>query len=139
MLETVNSSVQTIASGQVAQLGSVKILTGNTVSAGSTSFRLNRSGFFPVKVTGSIGGLTNTAVRVALVNNTTNVAEQGGLVDIAGLTAGGTQTIPFSIDTLVQVPSGCGCVQNMKLMSIYNLSAEPITISNLNVVVTKVS
>lgn len=139
MLEVVNSAIQTILATASAQLGAVKIQTGNCESADAASFRLNRPGFYLVNITGSIGGLTNTAVRLALVNNTTNVVEQGGIVDIDGLTAGGTQTIPFSINTIVQVPRGCGCVQNAKSMSVRNLSAAPITVRNINTVITRLA
>lgn len=139
MLQVVNSAIQTILAAASAQLGAIKIQTGNCESVGATSFMLNKPGFYLVNVTGSIGGLTNTGVRLALVNNTTNAIEQGGTVDIEGLTAGGTQTIPFSINTVVQVPKGCGCVHNAKSMSIRNLSNTPITVRNINTVVTRLA
>lgn len=139
MLELINSGIQTVAPNANAQVGAVKIQTGCTVSNGATSIRLNKSGFYLVNIEGSVGGLTNTDVNLSIVNNTTNNVEQGGQLIINGLTAGGTQTIPFSINTIVQVPNSCNCVQNMKVLVLRNLSTADITITNLNIVVTKLA
>lgn len=139
MVEIVNSALQTVASATNALLGAIKIQTGNCVDVGATSLRLNRPGFYLVTVTGSIGNLTNTAVNLGLVNNTTGIEEPGGSVQLAGLTAGATDTRSFSITTVIQVPKGCGCVQNAKSISLRNFSVAPITITNLNTVVTRLA
>lgn len=139
MIELVNNPIQTVEPNSNVALGALKIQTGNCVSVGSESFRLNRSGFYLVNITGSIGGLTNTAVNLSVVNNTTGIAEQGGSVIIDGITAGGTQTIPFSINTIVQVQNSCTCVQNQKVLVLKNLSDAAITITNINTVVTRLA
>ena len=138
MVNSYTNTPQTIAANDLLSFSVNDILTGCTVlhSSGSTSFKLNRPGFYYVSFTGvgAITGATAGAITVNLLRNGTVVPGATSTQESASAT--GTRTVNFS--KIIQVLPSCCAVNNTTTLAFQNAGLET-TFSNVNVVITKLA
>jgi hypothetical protein len=137
MLELVNSVNQTISSGGSVNLGDIKIKTNCEASVtSSTTLNIREPGLYRVSVLGNIGAAA-TQATLSLVDTSTNIVEPGGTAGFSGTSLTNTLTFPFSIEVVVQVRPSCAVINNTRHFKLVNGGTSSITISNLNVIVTR--
>ena len=138
MVNSYTNAPQTVTTNDLLSFAINDVLTGCTVlhSAGSTSFKLNRPGFYYVSFTGTgaITGATAGAITVNLLRN--GVAVPGATSTQESASATDTRTVNFS--KIIQVLPSCCAVNNATTLTFQNTGLES-TFSNVNVVITKLA
>lgn len=138
MIESYTNTSQTIAPEGLLSFAANDVLTGCTVlhPAGSTSFTLQRPGFYYVSFTGTgaITGATAGAITVNLLKN--GVALPGATATQTSASATDIRTVNFS--KIVQVLPSCCAINNTVTLTFQNAGLDT-TYSNVNVVITKLA
>lgn len=138
MVNSYTNAPQTVTTNDLLSFAINDVLTGCTVlhSAGSTSFKLNRPGFYYVSFTGTgaITGATAGAITVNLLRN--GVTVPGATSTQESASATDTRTVNFS--KIIQVLPSCCAVNNATTLTFQNAGLES-TFSNVNVVITKLA
>lgn len=116
-------------------INSVK--TGCTVthSPGSTTFSLNKPGFYFVTFNG-VGAATGATVGSIVVQLQQNGINIPGALASATSTTALTDVESLSFSTIIQVKPSCCAVDNNVNLTFVNTGI-PTTFSNVNVVITK--
>lgn len=138
MVNSYTNTPQTVATNDLLSFVINDVLTGCTVlhPAGSTSFKLNRPGFYYVSFTGTgaITGATAGAITVNLLRN--GITVPGATSTQESASATDTRTVNFS--KIIQVLPSCCAVNNATTLTFQNAGLES-TFSNVNVVITKLA
>lgn len=113
------------------------IKTGCTVthSPGSTTFSLNKPGFYFVTFNG-VGAATDTPVGNIIVQLQQNGANVPGALTSAASTTALTDVESLGFSTIIQVKPSCCAVDNNVNLTFVNTGI-PTTFSNINVAITK--
>lgn len=113
------------------------IKTGCTVthSPGSTTFSLNKPGFYFVTFNG-VGAATDTPVGNIIVQLQQNGVNVPGALTSAASTTALTDVESLSFSTIIQVKPSCCAVDNNVNLTFVNTGI-PTTFSNINVAITK--
>lgn len=138
MIDSYSNTSQPIAAGENIPFAVNSIQTGCTAThiAGSTTFSLNRPGFYFVTFngTGAITGATAGDITVSMLNN-------GVLVPGATATTNSASTTDIrsiSFSKLIQVKPSCCAINNSTNLT-FNNAGLAATFTSVNVVITKVA
>lgn len=138
MIDSYSNTSQAIAAGANIPFAINSIQTGCTAThiAGSTTFSLNRPGFYFVTFngTGAITGATAGNVTVSMLNN--GVLVPGATATTNSASATDIRSVSFS--KLIQVKPSCCAVNNSTNLT-FNNAGLAATFTNVNVVITKVA
>lgn len=138
MIDSYSNTSQTISAGANIPFAINDIRTGYTVthSAGSTTFSLNKPGYYFVTFngTGAITDATAGDIIVSMLNN--GVAVTGATATVNSTSTTDIRTLSFS--KLVQVKPSCCAINNATNLT-FNNAGLAATFTNVNVVITKVA
>lgn len=138
MVNSYTNTSQSITANGLIPFAINDVLTGCTVlhSAGSTSFALNKPGFYFVSFTGTgaISGATAGSITVNLLKNGT--ALPGATATQTSASTTDIRTVNFS--KIVQVLPSCCAVNNSVTLTFQNAGLGA-TFSNVNVAITKIA
>ena len=138
MINSYTNTSQSLATNQAIPFLVNDILTGCTVThnAGSTTFTLNKPGFYQVNFTGTgaVSGSTAGTVQVTLFNN--GVAVPGAIATQTSASTTDIRTVNFT--RLIRVLPSC-CAVNNKASLVFTNTGSAATLTNVNVVITKLA
>lgn len=138
MIDSYSNTSQAIAVDAAIPFAINSIRTGCTVThaAGSTTFSLNKPGFYFVTFnsTAAITDATAGDISVQLFNN--GVAVPGAITTSTSSAETDIQSLSFS--KLIQVKPSCCAVSNQTNLTFNNIGLAA-TFTNVNVVITKVA
>lgn len=138
MIDSYSNISQAITTGANIPFAINSIQTGCTVthSAGSTTFSLNKPGFYFVTFngTGAVSGADAGNITVTMQNNGTSVP--GATATVASASSTDIRSLSFS--KLIKVSPSCCAVNNSTNLTFNNAGAAA-TFTNVNVVITKVA
>ena len=137
MLNSYINANQTLAVNSNLEFDINQIQTGCTAThtPGTTSFQLNKPGFYFVTFNAVATATTTAAtnpITIQLLNNGTNVS--GALA--SGLSTAANSPINLSFSTLIQVKPSCCAVNNTAILTLQNTGIEA-EYTNANIVITK--
>ena len=134
MINSYNTSSQTIDVNGLVEFNGTNISTGCTVTqSGTTAFKLNKSGFYFVSFNANVAtSATAGDVTVQLNNNGTAVKGATATFNSSATTAIGT--IAFS--TIIQIRPSCCAINNQGNLTLENTGISAIY-SNANITITK--
>lgn len=127
-----NTSQEVVAGGNISfAINSIQTGCTATHSAGSTTFSLNKPGFYFITFngTGAITGATAGAIIVSMLNN-------GTTASVSSASTTDVRSLAFS--KLIQVKPSCCAVNNTTNLT-FNNAGLAATFTNVNVVITKVA
>ena len=138
MIDSYSNTSQAIATGANIPFAINSIQTGCTVthSAGSTTFSLNKPGFYFVTFngTGAVSGADAGNITVTMQNNGTSVP--GATATVTSASSTDIRSLSFS--KLIKVSPSCCAINNSTNLTFNNTGAAT-TFTNVNVVITKVA
>lgn len=138
MIDSYSNTSQIIAAGENIPFAINSIQTGCTAThaAGSTTFSLNRPGFYFVTFngTGAITGATAGDITVSMLNN--GVLVPGATATTNSASTTDVRSVSFS--KLIQVKPSCCAVNNSTNLT-FNNAGLAAAFTNVNVVITKVA
>lgn len=138
MIDSYSNTSQAIAVDTAIPFAINNICTGRTAThtAGSTTFSLNKPGFYYVTFNGTAAITDATAgdITVQLFNN--GKAVPGAITSSASSAATDIQSLSFS--KLIQVHPSCCAINNTTNLTFNNIGLAA-TFTNVNVVITKVA
>lgn len=138
MIDSYSNTSQTIAAGENIPFAINSIQTGCTAThaAGSTTFSLNRPGFYFVTFngTGAITGATAGDITVSMLNN--GVLVPGATATMNSASTTDVRSVSFS--KLIQVKPSCCAINNSTNLT-FNNAGLAAAFTNVNVVITKVA
>lgn len=136
MINSYNSSAQTVESGGLISFDTNRIQTGYGVIhvEGSTTFKLNRPGFYYVNFNGIVSSTDTGDLTIQLRNNGELVP---GAVSMAYISSD-TDIDTMSFSTLIRVPPSCCAVNNNVALSVA-VSGIETTVTAPNIVIMKVA
>ena len=138
MIDSYSNTSQAIAVDAAIPFEINSICTGRTAThtAGSTTFSLNKPGFYYVTFNGiaAITGATAGDITVQLFNN--GKAVPGAITSSTSSAATDVQNLSFS--KLFQVHPSCCAINNTTNLTFNNIGLAA-TFTNVNVVITKVA
>lgn len=138
MIDSYSNASQAVGAGSNISFAINSIQTGCTAthSAGSTTFSLNKPGFYFVTFngTGAITGATAGNIIVSMLNN--GVLVPGATASVASASTTDIRSVSFS--KLIQVKPSCCAVNNSTNLT-FNNAGLATTFTNVNVVITKVA
>lgn len=132
-----NTSQEVVAGGNISfAINSIQTGCTATHSAGSTTFSLNKPGFYFVTFngTGAITGATAGTIIVSMLNNGTLVP--GATASVSSASTTDVRSLAFS--KLIQVKPSCCAVNNTTNLT-FNNTGLAATFTNVNVVITKIA
>lgn len=134
MISSYNSSVQTAAANGLVLFDTDRIKTGHTIThtPGSTTFYLNRAGYYFITFNAIVGSESTGNVVVQLRNGSDLVP---GAVASANVTAT-TDVKDVGFSTIVRIPPSCCAVDNTGVITIINTGIEA-TLTSPNINITK--
>lgn len=134
MLETYSQNIA-VTTGSTIPLNNVSIQKGCTATKSApATVQLNKCGVYMISLDTS--ALATTAGDIAIQMTKNGILQPQAITKATGTT---TATVSMSFETLVQVPgnNSCRCCDSPTLIQFVN-SGTGVTLSNVNVVVTKV-
>lgn len=137
MINSYNNSTQTVLTDGVLTFTVDRVKTGCTVThaAGSTTFSLNRPGYYFVSFNAD-GGTTATAGNVVLSLQNNGVAVPGAIATAYSAAAENVSNLKFS--AIIQVRPACCVVSNATNLTVVNTGVGA-TLTNANIVITKLA
>lgn len=135
MISSYNSATQDVLTDGLLAFSTNRILTGCTVThnENSTTFRLNKPGYYYVSFNGTAATAeTAGVITVELQNNGVSVPG----AEASSYSAAATNIVNLAFSTIVKVPPGCGCVDNSVALTFLNAGVEA-NYENVNVNITK--
>lgn len=134
MISSYNSTTQTVESGAAFVFDTNRIVTGCTVGhgAGTTSFTLNRPGYYYITFNTTFDTEDTGVATVELQNGGVTVSGAIGSETIA--TAGDIKSIAFA--TIIRVLPSCCAIDNTATITIVNTGIE-LTATTTNINITK--
>ena len=137
MIDSYSNTSQAIAVDEAIPFAINSICTGRTAThaAGSTTFSLNKPGFYYVTFNGT--AITDVAagnITVQLFNN--GKAVPGAITSSTSSAATDIQSLSFS--KLIQVHPSCCAINNTTNLTFNNIGLAA-TFTNVNVIITKVA
>lgn len=134
MIDSYSNTSQEVVAGGNISFAINSIQTG--YSAGSTTFSLNKPGFYFITFngTGAITGATVGTIIVSMLNNGTLVP--GATASVSSASTTDVRSLAFS--KLIQVKPSCCAVNNTTNLT-FNNAGLAATFTNVNVVITKVA
>lgn len=135
MISSYNLSTQDILTDGLIAFSTNRILTGCTVthSEGSTTFKLNKPGYYYVSFTGTAATAgTAGLVTVELQSNGTTVPG----AEASSYSAAAENVVNLSFSTIVKVLPSCGCIDNTVSLAFLNSGVEA-SYEGVNVNITK--
>lgn len=138
MVNSYTNTSQSLAANQAIPFLINDVLTGCTVThdAGSTTFVLNKPGFYQVNFngTGAVSGVASGPVTVTLYNNGSVVP--GATATQTSASTTDIRTVNFT--RLIRVLPSCPVINN-KASLVFTNTGDAATFSNVNVVITKLA
>ena len=138
MIDSYSNTSQAIAVDEAIPFAINSICTGRTAThaAGSTTFSLNKPGFYYVTFNGTAAITDATAgnITVQLFNN--GKAVPGAITSSTSSATTDIQSLSFS--KLIQVHPSCCAINNTTNLTFNNIGLAA-TFTNVNVVITKVA
>lgn len=137
MINSYTTATQTLAVDELVVFATDRIKTGCTVShtAGSTTFTLNRPGYYYITVNADVASSDTTGnLTLSLYRN--GVAVPGAESTSYAATASTSNNLSFS--TIVQVRPSCCAMSNATSLTIVNTGIAA-TVANANIVITKLA
>jgi hypothetical protein len=135
MLSSYTNTLQSLGVDELLSFATNRILTGCTVthSEGTTSFRLNKPGYYFVVFNGD-AATTATAGEVVIELLMNGVSVPGASATNYSAAAVNVQNLSFS--TIIKVPPSCACVDNSTTLTLQN-SGVAADYTNANITITK--
>lgn len=130
-----NTSIDALTNGALP-FNNDSVKTGYTVmhAPGSTTFSLNKPGFYFITFNG-VGAATTTTGNITVQLQRNGIAVPGATSSTVSNTAL-TDIGSLSFSTIIQVKPSCCSVDNSTNLTLVNTGV-PTTFSNINVVITK--
>lgn len=137
MINSYTNTTLVVLTNGTLNFNNDSVKTGCTVthSPGSTTFSLNKPGFYFVTFNG-VGAATGATVGSIVVQLQRNGVNVPGALTSAASTTDLTDVESLSFSTIVQVKPSCCAVDNNVNLTFVNTGI-PTTFSNINVVITK--
>lgn len=138
MIDSYSNTSQAVGAGSNISFAINSVQTGCTAThnEGSTTFSLNKPGFYFVTFngTGAITGATAGNIIVSMFNNGTIVP--GATASVASSSTTDIRSLSFS--KLIQVKPSCRAVNSSTSLT-FNNAGLATTFTNVNVVITKIA
>lgn len=138
MLNTYNSSSQTVSTGENIAFAANRILTGCAMShaVGGDTIVLNKVGYYQITFdgTGAATEAQTSPIKVQLYNGATAIP--GGTA--SALSTATTDIANFSFSTIVPVRCSCPAVDNTVNLTVQNTGVDA-TFSNANLTVVRLA
>ena len=137
MINSYTNTTLAVLTNEALNFNINSVKTGCTVthSPSSTTFSLNKPGFYFVTFNG-VGAATGATVGNIVVQLQQNGVNVPGALASAESTTALTDVKNLSFSTIVQVKPSCCAVDNNVNLTFVNTEI-PTTFSNINVVITK--
>ena len=137
MINSYTNTTLAVLTNEALNFNINSVKTGCTVthSPGSTTFSLNKPGFYFVTFNGA-GAATGATVGNIVVQLQQNGVDIPGALASAESTTALTDVKNLSFSTIIQVKPSCCAVDNNVNLTFVNTGI-PTTFSNINVAITK--
>ncbi len=137
MINSYNNTTQTVLTNGTLTFTADRVKTGCTVThtAGSTTFSLNKPGYYFVTFNAD-GATTATEGNVVLSLQNNGTAVPGAIATFYSAAAVNVGNLNFS--TIIQVRPACCAVSNATNLTVVNTGVGA-TLTNANIVITKLA